>query len=569
VNVRRRIPRWPSSLRRALLLAGAGLLAILAAVAGGLLGSRPAQAAVSCGAPAGPVGGSYAITVCLVTAFDPGASVSGETAVSARVTVGGDQPGIQRVIFYLDDAYLLTDYLPDAGLYGFTLDTARFADGPHKLGVEVRARDGYVTPRTPLVETTAAFANGNAAPPVNTRQFTPVVPVPAAGAPLVVAATGDGASGEPKGSEVVNLIAGWSPNLFLYLGDVYEKGTPTEFDNYYGGPADLGLFGRFRAITNPTIGNHEYEDGVAPGYFDHWDNVPHYYSYDAGGWHFISLDSNDQFGQLDPGSLQYDWLLEDLARNAGTRCTLAYLHHPLYSVGPEAYPKVANLWRLLASSGVDILVTGHDHTYQRWTPLDAAGNPSYNGMTQFVVGTGGHALQSIVASDPRALVAVRAFGALRLELGADGATYRFDDVAGAAVDTGYQACVPLLNPPPPPPPPAPTEPAPTTPTTTVPVTPPAPPRLAAALTVRRLTARPRARVVVRYAASLPGRATLALFRGRRRVLAVSRASRKGKNAIALRGPARTGRYQVVLTLRVGKRAVVARGQLTVRPPVRR
>jgi hypothetical protein len=217
---------------------------------------------------------------------------------------------------------------------------------------------------------------------------------------------------------------------------------------------------------------------------------------------------------------------------------------------------------------VDILVTGHDHTYQRWTPLDAAGNPSYNGMTQFVVGTGGHALQNVVSSDPRALVAVRAFGALRLELGADGATYRFDDVAGAAVDTGYQPCVPLLNPPPPPPP-TPTEPAPTTPTTTVPVTPPPPPRLAAQLTTRRLVARPRARVLVRYAASLPGRATVALFQGRRRVLLIARPARKGRNAILLRGPARAGRYRVVLTLRVGKRAVVARGQLTVRAPVRR
>src|SRR4029079_19832296 len=71
-------------------------------------------------------------------------------------------------------------------------------------------------------------------------------------------------------------------------------------------------YGRLKGITGPTIGNHEYENGQAPGYFDYWDNVPHYYSFDSGNWHFISLDANSQFGQTAPGTPQYQWLPPDL-----------------------------------------------------------------------------------------------------------------------------------------------------------------------------------------------------------------------------------------------------------------
>ena len=55
------------------------------------------------------------------------------------------------------------------------------------------------------------------------------------------------------------MVDSWNPNLFVYLGDVYEKGTSTEFYNWYGTPDTY--YGRFRDVTNPIIGNHEYEDG--------------------------------------------------------------------------------------------------------------------------------------------------------------------------------------------------------------------------------------------------------------------------------------------------------------------
>ena len=146
-----------------------------------------------------------------------------------------------------------------------------------------------------------------------------------------VAAVGDGASGVQNAKQVTDLIPGWSPNLVLYLGDVYEKGTATEFYNWYG--TSSTFYGRFRAITNPTIGNHEYENNQAPGYFDYWDNVPNYYSFNAGGWHFISLNANSQVKQ-NVGSPQYEWLKQDLSASTAN-CTIVYFHQPVYSDGPE------------------------------------------------------------------------------------------------------------------------------------------------------------------------------------------------------------------------------------------
>ena len=135
-----------------------------------------------------------------------------------------------------------------------------------------------------------------------------------------------------------------NPDLFLYLGDVYEKGSATEFQNWYG--SSPTYFGPFRSKTNPVVGNHEYEGLTAPGYFNYWDNIPHYYSYNAAGWHFIALDSTSQFGQTDPGTAQFNWLQADLASNHQP-CTLAYFHHPVFSVGQQGdTPRMNAIWSL-------------------------------------------------------------------------------------------------------------------------------------------------------------------------------------------------------------------------------
>src|SRR5512145_3320384 len=97
-------------------------------------------------------------------------------------------------------------------------------------------RDGLVYGRGSINVT---FDNGITEPPVNPNTYTPTSgTTPSAGRPFVMVATGDGASGEPNAIAVTDLIASWDANLFLYLGDVYNDGTATEFHNWYGTGSD-------------------------------------------------------------------------------------------------------------------------------------------------------------------------------------------------------------------------------------------------------------------------------------------------------------------------------------------
>ncbi len=384
-----------------------------------------------------PTSGAYAVMICYST---PGANatLTGDVPVTVLVTVGGTNPGVQRVIFYLNGSYLLTDYQSS---YTFTFPSTQFVDGAYSLAVNALMRDGFVTQQTVLPIT---LNNGVTTPPVNTNIFQPTNGrTPGPSESFTVTAAGDGASGKSKAVSVTNLISTINPNLFIYLGDVYEKGTPVEFYNWYG---KQGLnFGTFRNITNPTIGNHEYENGVAPGYFDYWNNVPNYYSYDAGGWHFISLNSNYTQIGVNPQSAQYQWLQQDLTAHDQV-CTIVYYHHPLYNIGPEgSTTAMSPIWALMAQHKVEIVLNGHDHTYQRWVPLNDAGQPSAVGITEFVVGASGHGTQTIKKTDARVAYSIdtnpTAFGALSLVLNASGAAFNYKNISGTVLDSGTIPCL--------------------------------------------------------------------------------------------------------------------------------
>jgi hypothetical protein len=385
--------------------------------------------------------GIYSIHLCLTGPSD-GATVIGDTTVTATVSMTGTAPKISSMVFYLDNTHLLTDYIvPVSNIFTFQLPSAHFVDGTHTLSVEAMMLNGAdVSTRAAI---SLLFSNRVIQPPQNTNSFMPGAhSQPPAGQPFIVAAVGDGASGEQPG--VTDRIASWSPNMFLYLGDVYERGSYTEMYNWYG--TSTRYFGQFRSITNPVIGNHEYNSNSGSGYFDYWDTLSSYYSYNVAGWHFIALDSNSccQLSQS-PGSPEYQWLVQDLANNTSA-CTLAYFHHPIYSVGPQGdTPRMNAMWALLEQYHADIVLTGHDHDYQRWKPLDANGNvDTQNGITSFIVGSGGHGIQGFVRSDIRMAQgfgsAPTAYGALRMALYSGAATYQFINIAGTVLDSGTIGC---------------------------------------------------------------------------------------------------------------------------------
>ncbi len=412
-------------------------LAVAAAVAGASA-VTPAAAAGTC-TTSQPSSNAYSVTLC-ITAPAAGSTLTGAATVTSTVAVTGSNASIRELVYTLNGAKLLWDFQAP---YGWVLDSTRWVDGTYTLQVYAIMQDGFNTAQT---TESLTFSNGITTPPVNNATFIPSVgTAPPPGQPVVVGAVGDGAAGQTSENDVVNLISSWNPNLFLYLGDVYEDGRSMEFDNWYGKPGTPGTFGQFYSISDPAVGNHEYAGLDLSGYQWYWNNVPHYYSYDAGGWHFISLDNISKFIGSGTSNTNYvaetNWLKQDLANNTSA-CTIAYFHEPMFNVGPEgSATNTTGIWQILAQHHVTIVLNGHDHDYQRWVPLDGSGNPNTSGVTEFVVGSGGHGHQSPVTTDSRLAASdFSHFGALRLSLGTSGASYQFVTTAGATRDGGSIPC---------------------------------------------------------------------------------------------------------------------------------
>ncbi|MDR3575848.1 MAG: DNRLRE domain-containing protein [Anaerolineaceae bacterium] len=381
-----------------------------------------------------PPSRKYTIMLCFTSPSDGGV-LSGNVTVAPAISFTAGSGTVQHIIYYLSGQYLLTAFQKP---YSLVLNSALFVDGSASLTFVAQMSDGYTTVNPASINVT--LSNGVTSPPVNTNTFTPALGTP--GSPFVVAAAGDGAGGETNSLNVSNLISSINPNLFLYLGDVYENGSLTEFYNWYG--SGTNYFSKFNSITDPTVGNHEYTGKLAPGYFYYWNNVPNYYSFNTGGWHFVSLNSITNSVPANVGSAQYSWLQADLAANTSP-CVLVYWHEPLFNVGQEgAANGMSDVWKLLAQDKVTLVLNGHDHDYQRWTAMDANGSPNPKGVTEFIVGTAGHGIQSFVSSDSRMLVGFdatnRQFGVLRLELNSNSANFQFVNTSSVVKDSGTITC---------------------------------------------------------------------------------------------------------------------------------
>ena len=148
-----------------------------------------------------------------------------------------------------------------------------------------------------------------------------------------------------------------------------------------------------------------------------------WYSYNLGAWHLISLNIECE---TQPGgctgswfAAELAWLKKDLAENHAA-CTLAYWHQPSYSAAdslavPEG-PTALAFWQVLYESGADLILNGHDHLYARYRPLDASGNyDPHKGIREFIVGTGGETLDTVVSSTSSTADAGARFNAANLE----------------------------------------------------------------------------------------------------------------------------------------------------------
>lgn len=239
-------------------------------------------------------------------------------------------------------------------------------------------------------------------------------------------------------AEILDRIDG---TVFTAGDNAYVYGTTDEYARCYD-----PYWGRHKARTRPSPGNHDYYTDEAAPYFAYYGERAGpagrgYYSYTAGAWHVVSLNSNVD---VSAGSAQLAWLAADLAASR-TPCALAYWHHPRFSSGWHGDDtRFVALWRALEEAGVDVVITGHDHHYERFAAMTADGAlDPLRGIRSFVVGTGGHGdLRPLVGVRPNSEVRFsEAWGVLKLTLHATRYDWEFVPVAGAIFsDAGAATC---------------------------------------------------------------------------------------------------------------------------------
>ena len=271
----------------------------------------------------------------------------------------------------------------------------------------------------------------------------------------VLLGAGDIASCDSTGDTATAKLLGSISGTVLALGDnAYMEGSPAQFNNCYD-----PTWGSYKSRTKPIVGNHEYRTPGASGYFDYFGAAAgepgkDYYSYDRGAWHIVALNAECKYwatGFKDGPSRcssrkQADmiaWLKADLAANSAA-CTLAYFHQPRFSSGLGGNAlETQPLWDALYAARADVVLSGHDHIYERFARQTPNGTlDTARGIRQFTVGTGGVNHGGIGKIKANSQVRnTTAYGVLKLTLNATSYSWKFVPVAGKTfTDSGTTSC---------------------------------------------------------------------------------------------------------------------------------
>jgi hypothetical protein len=269
-----------------------------------------------------------------------------------------------------------------------------------------------------------------------------------AGDPVLVGAGDITHCNRNKDEATAELLDNIDGTVFTVGDNAYPDGTLAEFKDCYE-----PTWGRHKDRTRPAVGNHDYRTDGAAGYFTYFgaaaspldtnctSNCKGYYSYNLGDWHIIVLNSEIDHSA---GSPQEQWLRADLAADQSL-CTLAYWHRARFSSGKHGTRRSLHaFWQALYDYGADVVLSGHDHLYERFALQNPSGQADPNrGIRQFVVGTGG--AKTYQFSTIRANSEVRnntAWGVLKLTLHSTSYDWEFVSVAGQSfTDAGSANCV--------------------------------------------------------------------------------------------------------------------------------
>ena len=265
----------------------------------------------------------------------------------------------------------------------------------------------------------------------------------------VFAGAGDIAScGWTRDESTAQLLDGIPGTVFTLGDNIYSGATITDFNNCYA-PG----WGRHKDRTRPSPGNHDYDTANASGYYTYFgaiaspldtnctSNCKGYYSYNLGAWHIIALNSEIDHAA---GSVQEQWLRADLAGNP-SMCTLAYWHKPRFSSGDHGNDSSFQpFWQALYDYEADVVLNGHDHTYERFAPQSPTGQADpTRGIREFVVGTGGANLYPFPTIRPNSEVRNNTtWGVIKFTLHATSYDWQFIPIAGQTfTDSGTGNCV--------------------------------------------------------------------------------------------------------------------------------
>jgi hypothetical protein len=252
----------------------------------------------------------------------------------------------------------------------------------------------------------------------------------------ILVGAGDISACDTNNDELTAQLLDAIPGTVFTAGDnVYPDGTYTQYSNCYD-----PTWGRHKSRTKPIPGNHEYNTSNATGYFQYFDNVPAYYAYNLGSWRIYALNSEIDVSASSP---QVMWLQSDLAANP-SQCVLAYWHKPRWSSGATHGSDSAyqTLWQILYEAGAEVVLTGHEHNYERFAEMNVSGAAISEGLREFVVGTGGrsHYPFGTILSTSQVRNSTT-YGVLKLTLHSDSYDWQFVPVAGSTfTDSGSTDC---------------------------------------------------------------------------------------------------------------------------------
>lgn len=268
-------------------------------------------------------------------------------------------------------------------------------------------------------------------------------PTPTQPDPVLAGAGDVSICGQEGDDQTARLLARLPGTIFVAGDGSNELASVEEYQHCFG-----SSWGQLLDRIRPVPGNHDYLTPGAAGYFEYFGPAAGqpgqgYYSYDLGTWHIVALDSNCSDVDCSADSPEVQWLRADLAAHP-TQCTLAYWHHSYYSsglAGSSTWLKA--FFQALYDYGAEVVIGGHDHDYERFSPQDPQGKADpLQGIRQFVVGTGGVSQRGFLSILPNSEAHHSgAYGILKLTLHPDRYDWEFLPVEGQTFrDSGSTSC---------------------------------------------------------------------------------------------------------------------------------